>query len=199
MPYLTLDTERKVQISRFLWLSLFTLIACIPCVRTSGVRAETISQAQATENPEVSFLIRLIDDRFLGVCMARVGLGKAEHAELKTLSLNIINRQSQEMATLQSWLLEWYGIAYYQPQLAIGEMRPLEKLFRPQGAEFEIQFMETMIRHHTGTIRDASQGEDRTFREALRNTCESTIVNRAGEIDSMRVWLCQWYGVCRTN
>lgn len=89
----------------------------------------------------------MIDHHMMAIMQAEVCLEKTVHAELAQLCENIIATQSQEMMMMQSWLQEWYGISY-EPQMTPGMMRQVEKLAELEGAEFEIEFMQSMIKHH---------------------------------------------------
>ena len=65
---------------------------------------------------EVPYMEYAIDHPAMGVQMAKLCLQKAVHQELKDLC--DMNRQNQmrEIAELQAWLQEWYGIPY-EPQM----------------------------------------------------------------------------------
>jgi uncharacterized protein (DUF305 family) len=78
-----------------------------------------------------------------------------------------------------------------------GAMRMMEKLASLSGAEFEIEFMQMMIKHHLAAIREASKCVERAYHDELRELCEDIITTQAAEIEQMRTWLCEWYGVCR--
>ena len=63
------------------------------------------------------------------------------------------------------------------------------------GAEFEIEFMQMMTKHHLKAIREASKCVDRVYHAELRELCENIITTQAVEIRQMRTCLCQWYGI----
>ena len=64
------------------------------------------------------------------------------------------------------------------------------------GEEFEITFMEEMIRHHETAIREAERCVERAYHEDLVNLCENIIETQSAEIAQMEAWLCEWYGIC---
>ena len=76
-------------------------------------------------------------------------------------------------------------------------MKRMERMAVLPPEEFEIEFMEMMIKHHLGAIRDASKCVDRVYHAELHALCEDIIVAQAAEIQQMRAWLCEWYGICR--
>lgn len=171
---------------------------------TSGIASVAPAQTQesnpapdkATAKYEVDFMKGMIDHHAMAVMMGEMCLEKAIHEELRAMCQNIITTQQQEIAEMQSWLSSWYGISY-SPQMDPGDMRRMEKLAELSGAEFEIAFMEMMIKHHLGAIREASKCVERVFHDELREMCEDIITTQAAEIEQMRTWLCQWYGICR--
>jgi uncharacterized protein (DUF305 family) len=140
----------------------------------------------------------MIDHHQMAIQMANMCLEKAVHEELRTLCQEIITAQQQEIVEMQSWLNSWYGVSY-SPQMKPGDMRMMEKMAAMYGAEFEIEFMQMMIKHHLKAIREASKCIDRVYHEELRELCENIITSQAAEIEQMRTWLCEWYGICRRS
>ena len=151
---------------------------------------------KATAKFEIDFMKGMIDHHAMAVQMANICLQKAIHPELRSLCQNIIAAQQQEIAEMQTWLSSWYGITY-SPQMKPGDMRMMERLASLSGAEFEIEFMQMMIKHHLKAIKEASKCVERVYHEELRELCENIITTQAAEIEQMRNWLCQWYGICR--
>lgn len=150
----------------------------------------------ATASFEVRFMEDMIDHHAMAVEMATLCEAKAVHTELAELCTEIRVAQQQEIETMQSWLQSWYGVSY-APEMSTGAMRRMEKLAALSGAEFEIAFMESMIRHHAQAIREGSMCLERAFHTELLDLCENIIVSQTMEIQLMRTWLCDWYGICR--
>ena len=194
---MSIDTRRNHTTSTILPL-LLAFAFSVLAAGSASAKADDPAPNKATAKFEITFMEGMIDHHFMAVQMANICLQKAVHEELRTLCQNIANTQSQEIATMQSWLQDWYGISY-QPQMKTGDMRVLEKLSSLSGAEFEIEFMQMMIEHHLAAIREASKCVERAYHEALRDLCEGIIVTQAAEIEQMRTWLCQWYGICKTK
>jgi uncharacterized protein (DUF305 family) len=65
-----------------------------------------------------------------------------------------------------------------------------------QNAKFEISFMEGMITHHAGAIKEGQKYLEQADHPELLNTCQNIIVIQSQEIDAMQTWLCEWYGIC---
>ena len=159
-----------------------------------------IANAPAPATPaaryEVDFLKDMIDHHAMAVEMGEMCLDKnLLHAELAELCASIVQVQSEEISKMQNWLQSWCGIQY-EPEMKQGSMRQMEKLDSLDGAEFEIAFMEMMIKHHSKAIKEGRQCIDRAYHEPVIDACEDIVASQTAEIETMESWLCQWYGMC---
>ena len=152
----------------------------------------------ATAKFEIDFMQDMIDHHAMAVMMGEMCLEKAIHEELRALCEQIIATQNQEIATMQAWLQDWYGVSY-EPEMTKGEMQRMHKLHELSGAEFEIAFMEMMIRHHRQAIREAERCVDRAYHDELMTLCQNIIETQSAEIEQMQTWLCEWYGICKQS
>jgi uncharacterized protein (DUF305 family) len=151
---------------------------------------------RATENFEVKFMTGMIDHHMMAVMMADICLAKTlPHEELTALCADIKASQSAEIVQMQTWLQQWYGIAY-EPAMKPGHHKMLDDLASLNGAEFEIAFMETMIKHHDKALTEGRHCLDKAEHEALREMCEEIIATQSAEILRMQTWLCDWYHEC---
>jgi uncharacterized protein (DUF305 family) len=142
---------------------------------------------------EVDFMQDMIDHHAMAVMMAEMCLDKAVHDELRSLCEDIRASQSAEIRQMQSWLRSWYGVSYAPEMKDSGQMKQLE---RASGAEFEIRFMEMMIRHHRAAIKEGEKCLDRAYHSELKQLCQNIVSTQTAEIRQMQAWLCQWYGRC---
>jgi uncharacterized protein (DUF305 family) len=154
--------------------------------------APTASQ----RNYEIRFLTEMIDHHAMAVMMAELCLERAVHEELRATCEEIRETQMEEIATMQTWLADWYGLEH-EPEMTAGMQKQLEKLAALSGAEFEIEFMETMIKHHRKAVVRARQCQDRAYHEELIAMCEQIETTQVAEIQQMSDWLCEWYDICR--
>lgn len=145
---------------------------------------------------EVDFMMDMIDHHMMAVMMAEHCVEKAVHEELRTMCEEIIATQSQEMMMLQAWLQEWYGISYEPEHKMTGQMH---KLMMLEGAEFEIEFMQSMIKHHEGAIKEGEKCLAKAYHPELLSLCQNIIETQTAEIEQMQSWLCEWYGICKPN
>lgn len=178
---------------RLMWQALALLL-----VLTGTASAAAPAPEPATARYEVDFMQDMIDHHAMATMMATTCESKAVHAELRELCTDIRISQQQEIAQMQGWLQSWYGIRY-QPQMKPGDMRRMERMAQLPPAEYEVEFMQSMIRHHRIAIRRASVCLDRAAHPELVNLCADIIQVQLDEIRMMESWLCQWYGICRRS
>ena len=144
---------------------------------------------------EVRFLKGMIDHHMMAVMAAELCPGRVIHEELQSLCQSISETQSAEIELMQGWLEDWYGITY-EPQMTRRGERQLEDLASLSGEDFEIAFLEGMIRHHAAAVKEGEQCLRRAEHEELIALCESIMESQAQEISQMETWLCEWYGIC---
>lgn len=70
-------------------------------------------------------------------------------------------------------------------------------LSRLSGADFEIAFMDMMIRHHAAAVREGEMCQARAYHAQLIDLCRNIVSTQSAEIAQMETWLCQWYRRCR--
>lgn len=171
-----------------------------PSATNAETEGITIASAPApspsARNFEIRFMTGMIDHHQMAIEMAEICLAKAVHEELRSMCQNIIAAQSAEIEQMQSWLRDWYGMTY-EPMMKPGDQKMLERLALLSGAEFEVAFMEMMIKHHEGAIKEARQCLDKAAHAELRELCQNIIATQSAEIQQLQTWLCQWYDRCR--
>lgn len=168
-----------------------------PSVPSTDVVSSKIEPAptRSESRYEIDFMTDMIDHHQMALEMAELCLDKAVHEELRALCSNIIAAQSAEIQQMQSWLYDWYGISY-EPMMKPGAERQLAKMAEMTSSEFEIEFMEDMIGHHSKALTEGERCLDRAYHGELIELCESIIEAQSAEIELMESWLCEWYGDC---
>lgn len=172
------------------------LALVVALVLAAPAAASAPAPQKSTAKFEVDFMTGMIDHHAMAIEMGEMCLDNAEHAELRAMCEDVVSAQSQEIETMQAWLEDWYSVSY-EPEMTPGEMRQMEKLDALAGAEFEIRFMEMLIRHHRMAITEAEKCVDRAYHGELRDLCQGIIEAQSAEIAQLETWLCQWYGRCR--
>ena len=169
-------------------IAALCLLTLYPASMTAGAPAPTQRQAQF----EILFMEGMIDHHHMAVMMAEMCVEKALHSELQQMCEDVITSQTGEIVQMQTWLSSWYGVSY-SPGMPRGRM---QKLDRVNGAEFEVEFMQEMIEHHSGAIREATDLLRKGYHPDLRALGVAIIQAQAPEINRMRTWLCDWYNEC---
>lgn len=153
--------------------------------------APTVAQRMA----EINFMRGMIDHHQMAVNNAQLCVNKAVHEDLRKLCQSIISVQLHEIATLQSWLTDWYAISH-SPQIDNADRQMTQMLSSMDGSQSEIAFMKMMTQHHWQAIIRAADLLKEGFHHALEDLSEEMIKGQAKEIGSMQRWLCNWYGIC---
>lgn len=176
-------------------LTTRVISAFIPFLLLPGLYASQPAPSISQSKFEVSFMEGMIDHHEMAIQMATLCLQKAVHPELKTVCQNIVSTQETEQTQMQSWLSDWYGVSY-QPQMTKGDQQMMKRMASMNSTDFEIMFMQMMIRHHWSAVIQASNCIDRAYHDQLVALCTQIIEAQTREIQQMRTWLCQWYGIC---
>lgn len=177
------------------WLAVLAsmaFVAASPPAGAAGPAPDT-----ATARYEVRFMQDMIEHHTMAVHMGHMCMAKAVHQELREMCREIIDTQQQEIGTLQQWLAAWYGVQSGEPEMNPGHHHRMHKLSMLSNAEFEIEFMQQMIRHHKGAVVKSSQCLARAYHDELQDMCSEIISAQLAEIEQMQEWLCTWYGLCR--
>lgn len=173
---------------RALWLMTLLIFA------GAAVAAGPAAEKKAAKF-EIDYMTGMISHHQMAVHMGTMCVQKAEHEELRAMCDQIIAAQTAEIATLMGWLQAWYGSGV-EPKMSGKDQREMEKLEALSGAEFEIEFMKSMIRHHFTAIVVSSECLLDADHPALIAMCQDIITAQAAEIRQLRNWLCEWYGIC---
>ncbi|MHB0958486.1 MAG: DUF305 domain-containing protein [Pirellulaceae bacterium] len=181
---------------RFLRTLVFA--TCAGLGFTSIVNAEAPAPSQKAAKYEIRFLTSMIDHHAMAVMMAESCQEKAIHDELVVLCEQIEVMQMEEIALMQQWLLDWYEIEY-EPQMTRGMEVQMAKMESLSGAEYEIAFMQEMSKHHENALRESASCVKKAYHNELVALCMQIAVMQSIEIETMKEWLCEWYGICRDN
>jgi len=147
--------------------------------------------AMTTVDSEAAFIAGMIPHHREAVESARAVLETTERPEVRELAQAVIETQTEEIATLEGWLAEWY------PDAAEAEYAPM--MPDPEGLspdEADRAFLEGMIVHHQGAIDMAQAYLDGDFekRDEVVRMAEAIVTVQDGEIAQMQGWLDEWYG-----
>lgn len=169
---------------------LFLGIALFAASLPSQADAPAPRKSQA--NYEIRFMTMMIDHHMSAVLMGQLCVERAVHPELIALCEEMVATQLEEIATMQSWLADWYGITH-EPQVKPGDLADIRKLSELTGAEFEIEFMETMIKHHLKAVMMGMHCVEKAYHPELIAMCQEMVAMQLHEIELMCGWLESWY------
>ena len=65
----------------------------------------------------------------------------------------------------------------------------------PSVAKFEVDYMTFTIDHHLGGVVMAQLCIERAVHEELRALCEESLASQSQQIEMLRAWLAEWYGI----
>jgi len=171
-------------------LSTAVAAVVISTVSYADAPAPTVS----AQRYEVRFMTEMIDHHAMAVMMADLCLERAVHPQLIQKCHEIRETQLDEIATMQEWLEDWYGIEH-EPEMTPGGENQMEKLAALTGADFEIEFLKGMIRHHWIAVVKSRECQSQAYHTELIQMCEDIESAQSAEIELMGSWLESWYGV----
>jgi uncharacterized protein (DUF305 family) len=149
---------------------------------------------------EIRFMKDMIEHHQMALMTAMLVEERAVHDELRDIANAIIAEQEAEIALLQGWLKEWYGIELpMHHEMNPGHARMVQKLAALTGPEFEIEFMLHMILHHAGAVVQSLNCVKRAYHPELIELCERMAEMQLHEIYEMKALLDDWYGISRGN
>lgn len=169
--------------------------ATLACLASLSATAAEPAPDPGTAFYETRFLEGMIDHHAMAVHMSQTCVQKAVHEALRSLCEQIIAAQQAEISQMQTWLQAWYDVSY-QPEMKPGEMHRMHRLMSLSGAEYEMRFLESMIRHHRTAVIEGGHCMERAYHDELVALCENMVAMQSEEIRLMRAWLCEWYGKC---
>jgi uncharacterized protein (DUF305 family) len=175
--------------SRWVGMLAFTLSALLAI-------ADAPAPKRGQARYEVRFMTMMIDHHNMAIEMARLCEGRTVNPELQQMCEDVITAQTAEIADMQTWLNDWYGVQH-EPMMEPKDERMLARLAALQGEEFERAFMPALIKHHSIALVRARQCQKRAFHEELIAMCQMMEEMQTAEITQLREWLCQWYQKCR--
>jgi uncharacterized protein (DUF305 family) len=163
-----------------------------------------------TGRAEVRFLEGMIDHHQMAIDMANDCLTNTSTDEVREICQNVITAQSAEIATMQDWLLNWYGITYApmpmmqtadpmtgmegmdhnatitDPPMMMGMMAGLNRL---SGIDYEIAWLESMVDHHDDALHMANRILEWAQHDDLIALANRIITDQTAEIEQMETLL----------
>lgn len=141
------------------------------------------------------FLDQMVPHHQMAVHSAQVMLASSERPELRDLARRIISAQQAEITQMVAWRAAWY------PDAPPGPWMPMSRAGIGRGGMLGGQeqmsrlFLEMMIPHHASAIEMARQALVESQRPEIHGLAETIISSQTAEIEEMRGYLREFYGV----
>lgn len=142
---------------------------------------------------DLSFIDGMIVHHQGAIEMAQEVLTEAEHEELRTFAQAIIDAQTAEIAQMQSWREAWFA-GESQSDVASHDMGNMN-ISDDASLPFDQRFLEAMISHHEGALNMAADADAQSSHDEIRTLAAAIQSAQRAEIEQMRAWLQEWYGV----
>lgn len=149
------------------------------------------------QNIDQHFIVQMIPHHEGAIDMATIALERSKRPEVLSLANGIIEAQTRENEDMRAWYADWFGSAPpaggmgMQMHGMTGDATSLQSV---SDADFDREFLTQMIPHHEMAIMMASMLKA-SERPEMLTLADQIITSQAREIDMMRGWLQEWYGV----
>ena len=160
--------------------------------------AMTSSPGAASAPIELQFLDTMIIHHKGAIDMAKLADARAEHAELKKLSSDIIRDQEREISMMKQLRGKWFGekpeaLNMEFPGMSDGmHGMDLKKLESLRGNDFDVEFIRQMGPHHQGAIEMAKHLAANDSYAEVKKLADEIIKAQEAEIKQMGEWLLAW-------
>jgi uncharacterized protein (DUF305 family) len=148
---------------------------------------------------ELRFLDQMVPHHQMAVHSAQMMISGSERPELRDLAQRIISAQQAEIEQMNQWRRAWFPDAAAAPSITMmggqnGTMGGQGGMMGSQ-AQMDRLFLEMMIPHHEAAISMARQALEESQRPEIRGLAEAIISSQTAEIDEMRSYLRDFFGV----
>lgn len=212
------------MIPRTVLRSVVVLIALLTLGASAAVGAPTAPpsaepSAQCAVSPvtggmmptgefDLMFIDMMIVHHQGAVAMAEIAIERGEHPEVVDMAEEIIAAQEEEIAQLETWRDAWYPDA---PRMSMedmmGDMPGMGGMMDPAMAAealratpepFDLAFIDAMIPHHLGALMMTEMAIQQATHPELASAAQAMFDMQIDEIQTMRTWRAEWYGVRAT-
>jgi uncharacterized protein (DUF305 family) len=148
---------------------------------------------------ELRFLDQMVPHHQMAVHSAQMMIAGSERPELRDLAQRIISAQQTEIEQMGQWRAAWFPDAAPAPSMTImgGSSGMTSGQAGMMGGQAQVDrlFLEMMIPHHEAAISMAEQALEESERPEIRTLAEAIISSQSAEIDQMRGYLRDFFGV----
>jgi uncharacterized protein (DUF305 family) len=162
---------------------------------------QSMMSGEVTGDPALPFELRFLDQMVphhqMAVHSAQMMIANSERPELRDLSRRIITAQQTEIEQMGQWRAAWFPDAAAAPSLTMmgGQGGMMSGDMMGSQEQMDRLFLEMMIPHHEAAISMAEQALDESDRPEIRTLAEAIISSQTAEIEEMRGYLRDFFGV----
>jgi uncharacterized protein (DUF305 family) len=169
----------------------------------NGMMSPGVTPDRANQPFDQRWLDEMIMHHQHAVMSSSMMIADSERPELRDLAERIISAQGREIDQMRQWRRDWYGaggMADVQGAM-MTQMMGNRGAMRAQmqqmmgNVDLDRMFLEMMIPHHEDAIAMAEQALAEAEHAELKNLAQTIIATQQAEIDEMRGYLRDWYGV----
>lgn len=179
-----------------------------------GMRQPGTVTAPAPDSVDVGFCQDMSVHHRQAVTMAALARQRAENPMLRALAYDIESTQTEQIGRMQGWLslwgrdrsppggkyMTWMNAAHDSHQHDSGPANSptgvdrmpgmatteeLDRLAKASGAEFDLLFLQLMLRHHQGGTAMLQYAADHAEVDVVRNLAKQTLIAQGKEADYM--------------
>jgi uncharacterized protein (DUF305 family) len=181
-----------------------------------GMRQSEQTAPPAPDSVDVGFCQDMSVHHRQAATMAALGRQRAEDPIVRTIAFDIETTQIEQIGRMQGWLSLWgrarspsgrymtwmsgaeHGAQHGAHSAAGVDRMPgmatpeeLDRLAKTSGAEFDVLFLQLMVRHHQGGAAMLQYTADHAEVDVVRNLAKQTLIAQGKEIELMTKLLAE--------
>ncbi|WP_432502959.1 DUF305 domain-containing protein [Kineococcus arenarius] len=197
---------------------VLVLVAVVLVALVAGVLAgRALPDAPGEQSADVGFARDMGTHHQQAIAMAYEAIQEAPSAEVRQLAVDIASTQGNQLGRMQALLIEWgHPLTGSAPAMAwmagteehaahgqqegeagvvtmpgMASAEEMARLAQLSGEEFEVVFLQLMLRHHAGGLQMAEAGAELVGDEQLRELAEAILASQSSETQVLEDLLAQ--------
>lgn len=186
-------------------LTALTVIAALLLTACGDTTATDAPDDIDLNDADVTFLEGMVPHHSQAVEMARIVPDRTDRPELNALAEQITTSQNEEIDTMRQLLTDagerpaptgmdgMDGMDQGGGGMAgMMDDSEMQSLMTAEGEEFDLMFIDMMIRHHEGAIESSQDVLADGQSPQVADLAEDIVAEQESEIEQMREWESQW-------
>ncbi|KJK36648.1 hypothetical protein UK23_42025 [Lentzea aerocolonigenes] len=176
------------------------------------------SAVPASGSVDVGFCQDMSQHHLQGIQMANIARDRSTDSEVRQLAFDISSTQLEQVGRMKGWLMMWneheqnisgvymswmndsgvHGHGATTPQAGqplMPGMATTDELTKlrtmPAGRDFDVYFLQLMLRHHTGGAPMAEYASTRAAQPFVRTLADNMLKSQTNETDLMKNYLAK--------